>query len=69
LINVSEHEEGEDPVLALGLANRSAVLVQLKEYSMAIRDIQLSVQFGYPSDQRLVDDVVSFHSISSFCVL
>lgn len=38
--------------LALALANRSAALVHLKEYETAVRDIQLSLQSGYPDDQK-----------------
>ena len=36
----------------MALANRSAVLVHLKEYALAIRDIQLSLQSNYPEKQR-----------------
>jgi uncharacterized FlaG/YvyC family protein len=42
----------EKTTLALALANRSAVLVHLKEYALAIRDIQLSMQSNYPEKQR-----------------
>jgi tetratricopeptide (TPR) repeat protein len=42
----------ERTTLALALANRSAVLVHLKEFALAIRDIQLSLQSNYPEKQR-----------------
>lgn len=42
----------EKTTLALALANRSAVLVHLKEYRLAVRDIQLSLQSNYPEKQR-----------------
>ena len=38
--------------LALALANRSAALVHLKEYNLAVRDIQLALQSGYPDNQK-----------------
>lgn len=38
--------------LALALSNRSAALVQLKQFRTAIRDIQLALQCGYPAKQR-----------------
>lgn len=42
----------EKTTLALALANRSAVLVHLKEYQLAVRDIQLALQSNYPEKQR-----------------
>ena len=38
--------------MALALANRSAVLVHVKDFATAIRDIQLSLQSGYATSQR-----------------
>lgn len=42
----------EKSTLSLALANRSAVLVHLKEYNLAVRDIQLALQSNYPDNQR-----------------
>ncbi len=52
LIITFTSDSEEEAYLALALANRSAVLVHLKEFSMAVRDIQLSLQLGYPTQQR-----------------
>ena len=38
--------------LALALANRSAALVHLKKYHLAVNDIQLALQSSYPETQR-----------------
>ena len=38
--------------LALSLANRSAALVHLKKYDLAVNDIQLALQSSYPESQR-----------------
>ncbi|XP_042225909.1 SET and MYND domain-containing protein 4-like [Homarus americanus] len=40
------YDEGES--LALALANRSAVLYHMKEYQLALHDIQLALQVNYP---------------------
>lgn len=42
----------EKTTLALALANRSAALVHLKEYHLAVRDIQLALESNYPENQR-----------------
>ena len=38
--------------LALALANRSAALVHLKKYNLAVNDIQLALHSSYPEIQR-----------------
>lgn len=38
--------------MAMALANRSAALVHLKHYELAVRDIHLSLQSNYPESQR-----------------
>ena len=42
--------DGKSRELAVLLANRSAVLFSLKAYGMALDDIKLSFQMGYPDD-------------------
>ena len=42
----------EKTTLAMALANRSAALVHLKHYELAIRDIHLALQSNYPEGQR-----------------
>lgn len=42
----------QEPTLGLALANRSAALVHLKQFRMAISDVQLALQSAYPSNQR-----------------
>ena len=51
LIDMKDSVE-EQIEMALALSNRSATLVHLKEFRTAIRDIQLSLQCGYPAKQR-----------------
>lgn len=38
--------------LALGYANRSAVLLELEQYEECIRDIDLALKFGYPKSSQ-----------------
>ncbi|XP_063597194.1 SET and MYND domain-containing protein 4-like [Penaeus indicus] len=38
--------------LALGYANRSAVLYELQQYEECIRDINLALKYGYPKSSR-----------------
>ena len=38
--------------LALALANRSAVLFSLKAYNLALDDIRLALESGYPKELR-----------------
>jgi len=50
-VQFAPHEEiykGRE--LSLGLANRSAVLFKLKEFKLALRDIEVSIEAGYPKD-------------------
>lgn len=48
---VEPHEEGyTHEELALGYANRSAVLFQLKEYELCIRDITRAFDNSYPNN-------------------
>ena len=46
------HAPPASEALALAYANRSAVLVQMKKYSSALKDIRLSVEAGYPTKLR-----------------
>jgi len=43
-------EKGKSKELAILLANRSAVLFSLKAYKMALDDIKMSLEVGYPDD-------------------
>ena len=48
---VEPHDEGfTHEELALGFANRSAVLFQLKEYELCIRDITRAFDNSYPNN-------------------
>lgn len=38
--------------MSLALANRSAALVHLKEFQLAVRDIELAIESNYPEKQR-----------------
>ena len=42
----------EKTTLSLALANRSAALVHLKEFDLAVRDIELAIESNYPEKQR-----------------
>eukprot|EP00092_Neocalanus_flemingeri_P100883 GFUD01128895.1.p1 GENE.GFUD01128895.1~~GFUD01128895.1.p1 ORF type:complete len:670 (+),score=162.71 GFUD01128895.1:141-2150(+) len=42
--------EGKGEELSLALANRSAVLFQMKQFRLALQDIELSFLAGYPQD-------------------
>ena len=50
IISCPVGEDGKSRELAILLANRSAVLFSLKAYKMALDDIKLSFQMGYPDD-------------------
>ncbi|KAK7082331.1 hypothetical protein SK128_026725 [Halocaridina rubra] len=43
---------GNGKALSLGFANRSAVLFELHLYEKCMRDIDLAVQYGYPTEHR-----------------
>ena len=43
---------GKSKELAVALANRSAVLVSLKAYHLALDDIKLAFEMGYPEELR-----------------
>lgn len=43
-------ESGQGKDLALALANRSAVLFSLKQYYLALDDIKLALESGYPKE-------------------
>ena len=45
-------ESVEDEELSLGLANRSAALFQLDKYRLALQDMILALQHGYPEELR-----------------
>ena len=47
-----DFETGESRDLSLALANRSAVLFSLKGYHLALDDIHLALDAGYPEDLR-----------------
>jgi tetratricopeptide (TPR) repeat protein len=47
---VESHDEETHEELALGYANRSAVLFQLKEYELCIRDITRAFDNSYPNN-------------------
>lgn len=47
-----EEEDEEKQALSLGYANRSAMLLELKQYSLSLRDISLALRFGYPKRLR-----------------
>merc|ERR1712061_679216 len=38
--------------LALGFANRSAVLLEVEQYGKCMNDIDLAIKFGYPKEQQ-----------------
>lgn len=38
--------------MALALANRAACLQKAKQYELALRDLQLSLSYGYPDEKR-----------------
>merc|ERR1712088_396072 len=50
IITTPVGSDGKSRELAVLLANRSAVLFSLKAYGMALDDIKLSFQMGYPDD-------------------
>ena len=50
IISCPVGDDGKSRELAILLANRSAVLFSLKAYRMALDDIQLAFQMGYPDD-------------------
>ena len=43
---------GQSKDLAVALANRSAVLFSLKGYYLALDDIKLALESGYPKELR-----------------
>ena len=45
-------ETGKSKDLSMALANRSAVLFSLKAYPMALDDIRLALESGYPDDLK-----------------
>ena len=45
-------ESGKSRELSVALANRSAVLVSLKAYHLALDDIRLAFEMGYPDELR-----------------
>ena len=45
-------ETGKSRDLSVALANRSAVLFSLKAYPMALDDIRLAFESGYPEELR-----------------
>ena len=45
-------ETGKSKDLSVALANRSAVLFSLKAYPMALDDIRLALESGYPEDLK-----------------
>ncbi|XP_042876416.1 uncharacterized protein LOC122256030 isoform X2 [Penaeus japonicus] len=47
-----EEEDEENQVLSLGYANRSAVLLEMKNVSKCLRDLNLALRFGYPKRLR-----------------
>ncbi|XP_047469829.1 SET and MYND domain-containing protein 4-like [Penaeus chinensis] len=47
-----EEEDEENQALSLGYANRSAMLLELKQYSLCLRDIGLALRLGYPKRLR-----------------
>ena len=44
--------EGNSKELSLSLANRSAALFSLKAYNLALDDIRLALEVGYPKELR-----------------
>ncbi|XP_063587431.1 SET and MYND domain-containing protein 4-like [Penaeus indicus] len=47
-----EEEDEEKCALSLGYANRSAILLELKQYSLCLRDLGLALRLGYPKCLR-----------------
>ena len=47
-----DESTGKSKELAVALANRSAVLVSLKAYHLALDDIKLAFEMGYPEELR-----------------
>ena len=45
-------ETGKSRDLSISLANRSAVLFSLKAYNLALDDIRLALESGYPEELR-----------------
>ncbi len=48
----TDPDTGMSRELSLALANRSAVLFSLKAYHLALDDIKLAFEAGYPDDLR-----------------
>ena len=45
-------ETGKSRDLSIALGNRSAVLFSLKAYNLALDDIRLALESGYPEELR-----------------
>ncbi len=48
----ADEETGQSKDLSVALANRSAVLFSLKAFNLALDDIRVALESGYPKELR-----------------